>query len=106
MLTRSLDAIEAAVRAGSEIHQAFRDAGGFPDELVDAIEAGEQAGRLSESLEKLADTYMAQAKTSATALAILTSVLVWLLIAGLLIMMIFRIFGFYLGILNDLSTMR
>ena len=39
-----------AIRAGSDIHDALLRTGAFPVEFLDAVEVGEQSGRISETL--------------------------------------------------------
>jgi type II secretory pathway component PulF len=99
------DAVWASIRRGSDLHEALDATGSYPRDFLDTIEVGEQSGRLSEALGKLAEQYEDEARI---ALAILTralGLLVWLLVAGLIIMMIFRLFSFYLGAINGALNM-
>jgi type II secretory pathway component PulF len=99
--TRHSDELDAAIRTGSEMHTALRATQAFPQDFLDAVEVGEQSGRLTESLEKLAENYQAQAKVAAATLTLLATMLVWGGVGAVLIFLIFRLASFYLGVLYD-----
>lgn len=99
------DAAWASIRRGSDLHDALASTATYPRDFLDTIEVGEQSGRLSEALGKLADQYEDETRA---AMAILTKILgglVWASVALIIILMIFRIAGFYIGILNDATKM-
>jgi type II secretory pathway component PulF len=98
---RHLDAVDRRLLAGDELHTALRQTGAFPVDFLDALEVGEQSGRVSEILLKLADDYRQRAQTTMTAVTVLATSAVWCLVAGLLIFLIFRIAGFYFGMLDE-----
>jgi type IV pilus assembly protein PilC len=87
---------------GREITEAMTQSGVFPREFLDAVEVGERSGKLPEQMGLLSRQYDEQARR---ALATLTGVAgfgVWLLVAALVIVMIFRIFNtLYLAPLED-----
>src|SRR5690606_17256554 len=100
--SNSSDAVWASIRRGSDLTDALAATGSYPREFLDTIEVGEQSGRLSESLGKLAEQYEQEARA---ALVILTRILgfaVWLAVALMIIFMIFRIASFYIGTINSL----
>ena len=101
----TIDAVWASIRRGSNLHDALNSSARYPREFLDAIEVGEQSGRLSESLGKLAAQYEEEARAAMAILTRMLGFLVWLLVAGLIIMMIFRLAGFYLGVINDALNM-
>jgi type IV pilus assembly protein PilC len=96
------DAIVAQLRAGDEIHEALAATKVFPPEFVDAVQVGEESGRLPESMENLSRIYQDQARRALSTIATLGGVGVWALVGLFIIMMIFRIFSFYLNTINDL----
>jgi type IV pilus assembly protein PilC len=98
---RHVEQVDRTIRAGGEMHEALRQTGAFPHEFLDALEVGEQSGRSSETLLKLAEDYRSRARSTMSAVTLLATLLVWGLVAAILITLIFRLFSFYLGILND-----
>jgi type IV pilus assembly protein PilC len=93
--------VDLAIRGGSEMHEALRQTGAFPVEFLDAMEVGERSGRTSETLLKLAEDYRDRAKATMTGVTLVATIAVWALVAGVIIALIFRLFSFYLGILNE-----
>jgi type II secretory pathway component PulF len=88
-----------------EFTDALREAGVFPRELVDTLNAAEIAGTHSESLLHLSRTYEERAKDAARVLAIAASWAVWLMVAGLIIFMIFKLAMTYFGAINEALEM-
>lgn len=99
--TRHADEIDRQLRKGDEIYEALLPTGAFPVEFLDALQVGEQSGNTSESLLRLADRYRDQAKTVMRGLTLMATVAVWFLVGMMIILLIFRIFSFYLGILQE-----
>jgi len=99
--------IAAAERAdevilrGGEFHEACRAINGFSDDFITSLAAAEQAQAISESLNHLSNTYREQAETSNKLLTMFASFAIWGGVAALIILLIFRLFAFYLGILNE-----
>jgi type II secretory pathway component PulF len=93
-------AIDRAIRSGQELHTTLRNTQAFPEEFLDAVQVGEESGRVSESLSKLAEQYQDQARALGTGLTVAASVGVWIFVAMILIFLIFRLFGAYMGIVN------
>ena len=97
-----IPAIDTEIVGGSSIHEAFRVAGGYPADFLDTLAVGEQSGKMVESMGILAKQYQDRARMAMTALAVVAGVGVMMLIAGLIIAMIFRIYiTSYLGPIND-----
>lgn len=91
------DQAQQAIRQGQEIHTVLKSTGLFCPETLDAVELGEDSGRLAETLEKHSRFLRMRVRFAMTALTHLASSLVWIVIASLLIMTIFRIFNRYLA---------
>jgi type II secretory pathway component PulF len=96
-----IEPIWRSIRGGSELHEAMTKTGVFPRRIVDAIAVGERSGRLSETMELLAEQYQDEARAALTVLTRLAGMGVWVMVAGLIIFLIFRIFSQYIGVLNN-----
>jgi len=88
--TSKLKMVDAALLEGQEFHVALRATGQFPDEFLQLLETAEISGTHGESLQRLAGEYRQRAQTAAKALTVAASFAVWVLVAGLLIVLIFR----------------
>ncbi|MEX0792658.1 MAG: type II secretion system F family protein [Pirellulaceae bacterium] len=100
--TQYADEIDQDIVGGEEIYHALNKTGVFPSQFLDAIETGELSGRLSEMMEQLSEQYQQQAKVALNTLAIIAGVVVWLMVMGLIVAVIFRLFfTFYLGPINE-----
>lgn len=82
-----------SIRAGNEVTEAFADTRVFPREFLDSLEVGERAGRLPETMEILSREYQDRAQRALVALTTLAGFGVWVLVAGIIIMVIFRLFS-------------
>jgi type II secretory pathway component PulF len=101
--TSRLDGIKQVIGRGGEFHEAFANAGVFPQDFLGALQAGEIGGRISESMEVLAKEYEERTKMFYRTMAIAAGIGVFLLVAALIIFMIFSLFFQYLNILEDAS---
>jgi type IV pilus assembly protein PilC len=93
--------MEQVISRGHPIHEAMEEARVFPFELIHTVQVGEESGRLEETLAIVARQELESARS---ALAILTrgaGWVVWLLVAGLIIALIFRMAGVYIGNINQ-----
>lgn len=96
------DQVVQGLRRGDEIHEVLAETKSFPRDLLDAIEVGERAGRLPETMAVLSRQYQEQARYALTALTTLAGFGVWLLVAGIIILVVFRIFTqAYLSPINE-----
>jgi len=90
------------IEQGQSLHAALTATGVFPMDLLDSIHVGEESGRLVETMERQSNEYQERAGIAISILAQMAGYLVWALVAGMIIMMIFRIFSFYVGTINSL----
>ncbi|MFM7148472.1 MAG: type II secretion system F family protein [Gemmataceae bacterium] len=93
--------VKETVARGDDVTLALSRTGLFTDEFLRIVEVGEEAGTLSESMRHQANHYHEE---SSTRLAILTSVAgygIWMMIGIFIIIAIFRIYGSYIGMLNQ-----
>jgi type IV pilus assembly protein PilC len=91
----------ALVAAGQPIYQAFRHTGVFPRDFIDALEVAEESGNTVEAMARLSKRYQEEADAALKTLSVLIGFLVWAAVAALIIFMIFRLFSFYIGAIND-----
>ena len=99
--TDQIGPIDAEIGRGNTIYEAFHGAGGFPADFLDALDVGERSGKLVESMARLSEQYQAQARAALATLTAVAGFGVWAVVAGLIIVLIFRLFGFYLGAINQ-----
>lgn len=95
--------MNADIDRGREIHEAMEDADVFPRDFLDAVEVGEQSGRLPETMATISRSYQEQARSALSALANIAGFLVWAVVALFIISIIFRLFSGYVGIIQGLS---
>jgi type II secretory pathway component PulF len=99
--TRHTDQIVADVAAGRPLHVAFARSGAFPSTFVDALAVAEESGQVVESMDRLSKRYEEEAESAVKALAVAFGTLVALLVMGIIVLMIFRLAGFYFGTINE-----
>jgi type II secretory pathway component PulF len=98
---RHTNQIQADVTAGEPLHVAFARSGALPSEFLDALAAAEESGQTVESMGRLSHRYEEEAESAIKALALIFGFLVAAFVMGIIVLMIFRLFGFYLGTLNE-----
>jgi type IV pilus assembly protein PilC len=99
---RHTDQVVASIAAGQPLAQALGRTGAFPPGFVDALAVGEESGQIVEAAARLADQYEDEAESAVRVLAMLAGVAVYVLVAALLIWLIFRLYGSYIGTINNL----
>lgn len=99
--TSHVDGIKNMLGRGRTMHDAFVTAGVFPDDFLDALQAGELSGQISESMARLAVDYEERSKGVFKAITAVASACALLLFIGLMIAMIMSLAMQYVGILND-----
>lgn len=104
--TRHIDGVLRAIRDGQEIHETFKATGAFPIDFLDAVQVGEESGQLVESMAHLSVHYQDEARLAMNTITLLFGLAVTALIAGVIIFLIFTIFSFYVGVLNDATNMK
>ncbi len=93
-----------AILQGREMHTVLADAHLFQEDTIEVVELGEASGRLAESLDKHFHQLKRQVKSSMAKVTYFASALIWILIAALLIIIIFRVFSMYVNGLEDRAT--
>jgi type II secretory pathway component PulF len=99
--TQHIDAVLRQIREGREVTEALRSTGVFPRDFLEAVQVGEQTGQLSETLATLSDHYQEEGREAVRMLTRIAGGLIWLMVTGLIVLLIFRLFMFYVGVLND-----
>lgn len=90
--------VESSLRRGNSIVSSFTEARLFPERFLSAVGVGEESGRLTETLRHQGEEYDDEARRRLNWLTRLSSWLVWLGVAAILVTCIFRIFtNIYLG---------
>ena len=85
--------IDQTIVEGQSFHEALRKTDIFPQEFLDTFETAEISGSQSESLDQLAVFYQERAETAAKMLTQVASYLIWILTAGIIIMLILQLFN-------------
>lgn len=93
--------MDAVINRGHPIHEAMTEARIFPIELIHTVQVGEESGRLEETLAIVARQELESARSALTVLTRGAGWVVWLLVAGLIIALIFRMAGVYIGTINQ-----
>jgi type II secretory pathway component PulF len=99
------DRIVGDVGRGDPLHVAFSRSGAFPAEFVDALTVAEESGRIVESMERLSNRYEEEAELAVRTLAVAFGWFIGVCIMALIVLLIFRLFGFYLGAINNALNM-
>jgi type IV pilus assembly protein PilC len=102
---RHTDQAVKIVAAGHPLYKAFAATGAFPADFIEALEVAEESGAVVESMQRLSKRYEEEAETALSILTTIAGFLVWMLVAAMIILMIFRIAGFYVGTINDALNM-
>jgi type II secretory pathway component PulF len=92
--------VESTVQAGDDVTLALRRTGLFPADLLRIVEVAEASGTLSEVLRHQTDHYDEQAGRRLTVITFLLSCGLWLMVGGCIIFVIFRLFSYYLGLID------
>ena len=89
------------IEQGQSLHAALASTGVLPVDLLDSIAVGEESGRLVETMQRQSSEYQERAASAISILAQVAGYFVWILVAAAIILMIFRIFSFYVGTINS-----
>lgn len=95
------EGVDSVILHGGEFHDALRRTQAFPDEFLNALEAAEISGRLSESMIQLSEAYTQRAQAANQMLTMFATFGTWGCVAAMLVFLIFRLAFFYLGVLNN-----
>jgi type IV pilus assembly protein PilC len=89
---RHEDQVADILQSGKEMHEALTATRAFPGDFVQALAVGEISGSVTESMERLSQSYQNQAEQSFQRLTIIGGFLVMMLVFGIIIFAIFYLF--------------
>lgn len=89
------------VGTGHPLSDSFERTGVFPQRFLDMLRVAEESGTIVESMERLSQQYDEEAESAVELLTRVAAFLIWAAIATLVTVLIFRVFQFYTGVLND-----
>jgi type II secretory pathway component PulF len=98
---RRAAAAKDAVLKGRDMHTVLAETGLFQDETLEAVQVGEESGRLAETLDKHFRQLKSQVKSSMAKLTYMASGIIWFVIAAALITIIFRVFSLYVNNIGE-----
>ena len=90
--------------SGDTLAEALHAAHRFPPELVEGLAVGEESGTVSEVLGRLSEQFADNSRKGFEAAAKAAGGGVWLFVAGLVILVIFRVFSVYVGMIQDAAS--
>ncbi len=91
----------AMVMEGEEFVDSVAATGLFPRQFIEMVRVGESSGTVPETLQRLSPQFEDDARRSLSALTMLLSGGVWMMVAGMIIFLIFRLAMFYVNMIND-----
>ena len=95
--------VVTAIDRGDDLFTALAGTGVLPDDFLDALQVGEQSGRMDEMMLRLADQYQERARAALKALTVLAGFAVWAFVALLIVLILVRLVSSYSNFLQDLS---
>lgn len=101
---RHTDQIVADVGSGMPLHDAFARSRAFPVQFLDPLAVAEESGQIVESMARLSRQYEEEAESATKTLAVLAGFAVWAIVAAIIIAMIFKLFSFYVGAINEAAA--
>ncbi|MFO8006918.1 MAG: type II secretion system F family protein [Candidatus Brocadiia bacterium] len=93
----------AVIEEGEDLTSALRRAGLFPWEYLEIVRIAEESGTLAKRFEWLAQEYADRARTALRVLVAVLARLIWLGVAAVIIINIFRLFSLYADRLGRLA---
>lgn len=95
------DLVVDQLRSGHTLAEALSASGRFPPLLCEGLAVGETAGTTDTVLARLADDYDDEAARGFSMAAQAAGGGVWVVVAGMIIFVIFRLFSGYIGMLTE-----
>ena len=91
----------AAVRSGETLHTALAETKLFPEDYLETIDVAETSGTVPETLERLSPHFEEQARRALATLASALAWVIWAIVATFIIVLVFRIFSWYVEMINS-----
>jgi len=99
------DDICRRVLEGDTLTESLAASGLFPAEYMEMVSVAEESGTVPEALHRLSPQFQEDARRSLRTLTRAVSGLVWLIVAGFIVVFIFRVASWYVGQINDALQM-
>jgi type II secretory pathway component PulF len=99
------DEVVSMISMGHSLTESLAAARCFPREFLETVQVGEESGRLPETLAHVSKQLDDDARGATAVLTAVAGYLVWALVATLIIVLIFRLFGNYIGGINQMLKM-
>ena len=99
--TTRRDGILARLMEGDTLTEALNSVQLFPAEFIEMVAVAEESGTVPEALHRMSPQFEEEAHRSLQLLSKAISGLVWLCVAGFIIMFIFKVAMWYTGLLTD-----
>ncbi|MDR2346521.1 MAG: type II secretion system F family protein [Planctomycetaceae bacterium] len=96
----NLKSVLEIIRNGGNLTEGFSTAKNIDYDLVGSIETGEYSGSLPELMQKMTNRYFQESLLNLRAVSVVGGFVVYGIIMAIVILLIFRIASFYIGILN------
>ena len=90
--------------SGDTLTEALHATHRFPPTLLEGLAVGEESGTVSEVLGRLSDQFADSSRKGFELAAKAAGGSVWLCVAGLVILVIFRVFSVYVGMIQDAAS--
>jgi type IV pilus assembly protein PilC len=90
----------ADLMRGATITETFTNSGLFPRDYLQLVSVGETTGTVPEMLNRLSPKFEDQARRSLKLLATTAASLTWGMVAAFVIVLVFRIAGWYVGMID------
>jgi type II secretory pathway component PulF len=97
--------MKEAIREGSDLLDAMTTSRRFPIDVLSRVEAGEDSGKLPESLDKLADDYDERVAVTVKNLGSLVQPLLMLILGGIVFFIALAFIMAYVSALQSASTL-
>jgi type II secretory pathway component PulF len=97
------DTVVASLEKGNDLTRSLGRAKLFPDDYLDMLSGAEISGRLDDVLDHQARYYAEEAERKLTALTKAFGAVIWVLIGGFLVFLIFRLASTYINMLNNVG---
>lgn len=98
--TAATPLVVANVMAGEDLTDALQSTDLFPRQYIEMVRVGEATGTVPEALERLSPQFEEDARRSLYGLTVALGWVIWSLVAGMIIFLIFRIMLTYIDMIN------
>ena len=102
VVVKAVQKVHDAVKEGEGVSGPLKETKIFPEMVISMIEVGEETGKMSELLEKIADTYDEEVDNAVDAL---TSIIEPIMIVGMAIVVGTIVIGMFMPLLKIMQTL-